>query len=92
MAGMSAEGRAIQWSASYGFDPEFRAYMESHPLASGRGSAAGRAVVEGKPIQISDVLADPEYQMTELARIGGISHDARRAAAARRRDRSASSR
>ena len=73
MAGISRPKDAVsQFSASYGFDLEYRAYMESHPLASGRGSAAGRAVVEGRTIQISDALADPEYQMTELARMAGF--------------------
>jgi hypothetical protein len=42
--------------------------MESHPIPSGRGSLA----VEGRTIHIPDVLADPEYKMTEAARFGGV--------------------
>ena len=36
------------------------------------GSVIGRAVAEGRVIQISDVLADPEYSRTERQRIGGF--------------------
>ena len=46
--------------------------MESHPLASGRGSVVGRAVMEGRTIQIPDVLEDPDYQMTEVAKLAGF--------------------
>ena len=46
--------------------------MESHPLASGRGSVVGRVVVEGRTIQIPDVLDDPDYQMTEVAKLAGF--------------------
>ena len=35
-----------------------------------RGSATGRAAFERRPIQIPDVLADPEYQMSEGQRAG----------------------
>jgi adenylate cyclase len=36
-------------------------YDKEHPHALDRTTAAGRAAVERKPIQITDVLADPEY-------------------------------
>ena len=73
MAGIARrKGAVLQFSASYGFDPKYRAYMESHPLASGRGSVAGRVVVEGRTIQILDVLDEPDYQMTEVAKLAGF--------------------
>ena len=73
MAGIARrKGAVLQFSASYGFDPKYRAYMESHPLASGRGSVVGRAVMEGRTIQIPDVLDDPDYQMTEVAKLAGF--------------------
>ena len=73
MAGIARrKGAVLQFSASYGFDPKYRAYMESHPLASGRGSVVGRVVVEGRTIQIPDVLDDPDYQMTEVAKLAGF--------------------
>jgi GAF domain-containing protein/CheY-like chemotaxis protein len=57
--------------ASYGYAPEFVEYMGSHPLELGRGTVVGRTVLEGKTIQIPDVMADPEYKFIEGAKIGG---------------------
>jgi signal transduction histidine kinase/putative methionine-R-sulfoxide reductase with GAF domain len=52
--------------ASYGFPPGFRDYVETVPLERGRGSMSGRVLLECKPVQVVDVLADPEYAMHEL--------------------------
>jgi two-component system, NtrC family, sensor kinase len=72
MASINREKDAVyQQVASYGFSPEFQAYMSSHPIAAGQGSIVGRAVMHGATIHIPDVLADPEYRMTEAATIGG---------------------
>jgi GAF domain-containing protein len=59
-------------AASYGFTAEMQAYMSTHPIAAGQGSIVGRAVMRGATIHIPDVLADPEYKMTEAASIGGV--------------------
>jgi GAF domain-containing protein len=73
MAGIvRPKGEVLQFVANYGFAPDYQAYMESHPILSGRGSLAGRAVMEGRTIHIPDVQADPEYNMTEAARFGGV--------------------
>jgi class 3 adenylate cyclase len=42
-------------------EPEGAQYDEEHPHALDRTTAAGRAAVERRPVQIPDVLADPEY-------------------------------
>ena len=58
-------------AASHGFSPE---YIESHKtltFAPGRGSLTGRVLLERKPVQIPDVLADPEYINPEPQRLGG---------------------
>jgi signal transduction protein with GAF and PtsI domain len=44
--------------------------MESHPVPMNHGSLTGRTMLGCKTIHIHDVLADPEYKMTEIARIG----------------------
>src|SRR5262245_31998966 len=46
--------------------------MERHPMPVGRGSVAGRTLLEGKTIQITDVLADPEYRLIDSAKIAGF--------------------
>jgi two-component system, NtrC family, sensor kinase len=63
-------GTGFQHVATYGYKPEFRDYMERNPLAADRGTATGRAVLEGRTIHIPDVLADPDYALTEGQKIG----------------------
>ena len=71
MASINREKDGVyQQAASYGFAPEYQAYMSRHPIAAGQGSVVGRAVMHGATIHIPDVLADPEYKMTEAATIG----------------------
>jgi signal transduction histidine kinase len=62
----------FEFAASCGYSAEYQEYMESHPIPLSRGSVAGRTVLEGRTVHIPDVLADPEYQITERARVGRI--------------------
>jgi GAF domain-containing protein len=57
--------------ASYGFPPGFEDYLETVPIEWGRGSVIGRVLLERKPVQIVDVLADPEYALHELQKRTG---------------------
>jgi signal transduction histidine kinase/CheY-like chemotaxis protein/putative methionine-R-sulfoxide reductase with GAF domain len=66
------KGEIFQFAASYGYTSDYQAYMESHSVPLNRGSVAGRTALEGRTIHIPDVLADPEYKITERAGIGGI--------------------
>jgi GAF domain-containing protein len=58
-------------AAKYGFSPEYIEYHKTVTFAAGRGSLTGRVLLEGKPVQIPDVLADPEYENPEPQRLGG---------------------
>src|SRR4051794_10609355 len=58
--------------ANYGHSPALRAYMDTHPIPVGRRSVVGRTVLEGKVVQIPDVLADPEFTFVEAAKVGGV--------------------
>ena len=61
----------LYWSAAYyGYSREFRGYHESHPISPGRGTAVGRTALEGKTVNIPDVLADPEYTFLEAQKLG----------------------
>ena len=65
------EGEHYRAAATFGFPPEFWAFMQDHPIAPGRGSIVGRVALERHAIQIEDVAVDPEYtlsQATSLAR------------------------
>jgi PAS domain S-box-containing protein len=65
------EGEQYRAAATFGFPPEFWAFMQDHPITPGRGSIAGRVALERHAVQIEDVAVDPEYtlsQATSLAR------------------------
>jgi GAF domain-containing protein len=73
MASINREkAAAYQQVASYGYSSEFQAHMRDHPIPAGRGSIVGRTVMQGKVMHVADVLADPEFQMRDAAKIGGI--------------------
>jgi signal transduction histidine kinase len=72
MASINREqGGSYQQVASYGYSSAFNEFMMQHPIPAGRGSIAGRTVLEGKAMQVPDVLVDPEYQFKEGAQVGG---------------------
>jgi len=58
-------------AAKYGFSPEYIEYHKNLTVVPGRGSLTGRVLLEGKPVQIPDVLADPEYDISGAQRLGG---------------------
>ena len=49
--------------AAHAFPSGFKEYIETVPMVPGRGSLAGRVLLEGKPAHVVDVLADPEYTL-----------------------------
>ena len=55
---------------SFGFSDEFMDYVRSVPVAPDRGSATGRALVEGVVVHIPDVTTDPDYTFTEGQKLG----------------------
>ena len=65
------DGDLYRLAASYGFSPEVKRFAAENPLQPDRGSATGRAALEGRPIHIPDVLADPEYRATGHQGIAG---------------------
>jgi GAF domain-containing protein len=58
--------------AAHGFPLGLQDYYETMPIYQGRGSLFGRILLERKPVQIVDVLADPEYAMHELQKRAGF--------------------
>src|SRR6202048_341272 len=55
---------------AYGFSKEFMDYVKEFPVVPDRGTVQGRALLEGRVVQIPDVLADPEYTFAEGRRLG----------------------
>ena len=55
---------------SVGFSDEFMDHVKNLPVQPDRGSASGRALLEGHMVHIPDVLSDPEYTFDEAKRWG----------------------
>jgi signal transduction histidine kinase len=66
------KGETYEWGAGYGLAPEYKEYMQRAlpQLAPGRGSLAGRVALERATVQITDVLADPEFTWFEAQKFG----------------------
>ncbi len=56
---------------SYGFSAEFMDHVKALPVEPDAGTATGRALLEGRIIHVPDVLADPNYTWTEVAKTFG---------------------
>ncbi|HEV7443148.1 MAG TPA: GAF domain-containing protein [Steroidobacteraceae bacterium] len=71
-----AGGSAYHMAASFGIagkDHEWlenKKYLERLSLERGRGSIVGRTLLEVGPVQVQDIQADPEYELSEIVRIG----------------------
>ena len=50
----------------------YRDYLPGVPIARGGGTVVGRVGLERRPVQIRDVLADPDYEMHEARELGGF--------------------
>ena len=61
---------AFYRAEAYGFSREFMDYVQDIPIKAERGSASGRALLEGWVVHIPDVKADPEYTWSEAQRLG----------------------
>jgi GAF domain len=61
------QGATYQAVATYGGPTDYRELiLRRIPFEAGRGSVLGRTVLERRPIQVSDVLADPDYTLQEV--------------------------
>lgn len=67
---LQPKGEIFHHAASYGYSRDFVKFMEEHPLGMGRGTIVGRTLLEGVPMHIADVKADPEYAFSKAQEIG----------------------
>ncbi len=65
-------GDRLQQLASFGFPEEFVAWRKARPIAPERGSIVGRTFLEIRPVQVLDVLADPEFSEFEAQQRAGF--------------------
>src|SRR5262249_31078294 len=70
------DGEVYRLAASYGHSKEERdrlkQYMLTQPFSPGRRSASARSLLEGRPVQIADVVADPDFDRHDLQRIANF--------------------
>ena len=68
------EGMTFSWGATYGFSLEYEELLKRHApqLGPGRGTITGRVALEHTPVQMPDVLADPEFTWFEAQRLGNF--------------------
>jgi len=66
------KGRNFHVVARHGLPSGYSEYIETLPMEPGRRSVTGRVLLEGKPVQINDVLADPEYDFAEVKKTTGF--------------------
>jgi signal transduction histidine kinase len=70
------QGEYFNWLASYSFATDVQARIRDYfdvrqALPVDRGTVVGRTMLEAKTVQVSDVLADPEYALSDLQKISG---------------------
>src|SRR6266699_4672879 len=59
------DAASYYYATSYGISADSNNYFKSVAIKAGRGTVVGRALLEGRIVQVPDVLADPEYTWTE---------------------------
>jgi GAF domain-containing protein len=65
-------GDAYPVAATHGLSPQHRDHLERYSPKPDRGSAFGRALVEGRTVHIPDVVADPEFNRPQAPIVIGV--------------------
>jgi signal transduction histidine kinase len=67
------QGTKYQAIATYGSAPEHREFaLNRIPFEAGRGTVLGRTILERNPVQVLDVVADPDYSLKEVQKKFGF--------------------
>jgi GAF domain-containing protein len=59
------EGEIYRFVSNYAMDDEHWASLRQRTIVPGRQSVVGRVVLEGRIVQIADILADPDFALPE---------------------------
>ena len=66
------KGSAYHYATVYNFPPGLEEYLKRVPHEPGQGSVIGRTLLEGRTVQIPDVLVDPEYKRLDVQQKAGF--------------------
>ena len=62
---MRQNADSYYYATTYGVSADSNNYLKSVAIKAGRETVVGRALLEGRIVQVVDVLADPEYRWIE---------------------------
>ena len=66
------KGDAYRYVSTLSIDPGWEAVVRERPFTAGRGTVAGRVVLEGRVVHIADLAADSEYVLAEAVTLGKL--------------------
>src|SRR5215831_14021328 len=66
------DGEYCRAAADYNNPPGLLELWQRTPIRAGRETTTGRALLERRPVQITDVQADPEYNFPEALKLQGF--------------------
>ena len=66
------DGDVYRVVANLGFPPEYEEFVRGQPRRPGRGTIAGRTLLERKPVHVIDIMADPEHAEPEAVTLGRV--------------------
>jgi signal transduction histidine kinase len=66
------DGEYCRAAADYNNPPGLLELWQRTPIRAGRDTTTGRALLERRPVQITDVQADPEYNFPEALKLQGF--------------------
>jgi GAF domain-containing protein len=66
------DGECCRAAAGYNNPPGFLELWQRTPIRAGRETATGRALLERRPVQITDAQADSEYDFPEALKLQGF--------------------
>ena len=62
------EGDGFRVAASYSLSPEYADFFRGRLLPMERGSVTGRTAIEGRIIHVPDLMADPDFALTQVVK------------------------
>src|SRR3954453_6490697 len=65
------DGEVYRAAAAIGWSREYRQFLKANPIVPNRGTVTGRVVLEGRAVHVPDIVADPDYVLTEATILGG---------------------